>query len=185
MTRLLRFLGVALLLAATVLVRPASASTWAAPAIAGVPRGESSATVGRNPPYIDGELGPSYVYLNWEGVGTGVMHYGQLVVPVTAPQGSAFNCLWLRASVPDSAGTVKAQLWRQPIKFTGTMRLLGEVTTVGTGNQTRAIALSTPITYLNMSINTYFLTLELYHMSSGISPKLYDVGLVQGTCPVQ
>jgi hypothetical protein len=184
MTRLVRILSVALLLGATLLVSPASASTWAAPAVGGVTDVEFQARVNRIAPYTDGELGPSFVYLSATGPGT-LTRVGSLIIPVTAPQGSAFNCLWLRANVPDIGdGRVTAQLWRQPIKFTGTIRMLGEVTTVGTGNQTRAMTLSTPITYLNMSINTYFLELELRY-TTGESPKLYDVGLVQGTCPVQ
>lgn len=184
MTRLARSLGVALPLAAILLPNPASASTWAAPAVGGVTINEFQATVESFAPYTDGVLGPSYVNLRATGPGT-VTRVGSLIIPVTAPQGSAFNCLWLRANVPAIGdGKVKAQLWRQPIKFTGTIRMLGEVTTVGTGNQTRAMTLSTPITYLNMSINTYFLEIELSY-STGDSPSLYDVGLVQGTCPVQ
>lgn len=176
-------LGLALLLSGTLFAASAHASDWSASAVTAVPSFDSGGAVGVQTYYP-----PFFPVKGISDHGRGVRHKsGQsgsvyLHIPVTAPAGSSFNCIVLRAEDNTSSGFVTAAFYRQPITNSGPAEFLGSVTTGNVtdpsdGFQMISNWLPSGITLQPVSYS-YYIQLQLNRTStSATNITAYDVGL--------
>ena len=156
-------------------------SIWSANAATGVPNFLSTGDVKTTT--VDTTIHGRGVRprLTAEGAGASFVY-----IPVTAPQGSNFACIGLRAM--DNAadgGSIRAEFWRQPRNANaGPAVLLGAVGSVvaaGDGFQFQQAAFGAQV--INYNLFTYYIRLNMYHQPSAVgaiaSVIALDVSLSQ------
>jgi hypothetical protein len=179
-----RVLSALLLITTLVAAPPVFASNWSAAVVTGVSSDTTQLRYSLGYPEGDQLPTPSYVTFDYQG-GTAT-YQGHVLIAVTAPTGSAFNCMSLRA-YGSQRGYARADVYRQPWKsFRSSVKILGRATTTGVGGEVVKRRLPFPITWLNPTINTYFIHITLVATLSPTSselPRAYDVVLSQETDP--
>jgi hypothetical protein len=104
-----------------------------------------------------------------------------LYVPVTAPQGSTFACIGLRADDATALGAIRSEFYRQPRDGNpGPAVLLGAVTTGNAGFQFDQAGFAAQV--INYNFFTYYIRIIFsVHPSSTVPPPqgliAYDVSL--------
>jgi hypothetical protein len=117
-----------------------------------------------------------------EGFGTSFLY-----IPVTAPNGTTFACIGLRAMDNSISGNIRAEFVRQPRNGNAgpavTLGAVGSVDAAGDGFQFVTGPFAAQV--LNYSQNTYYIRLNMNYQGSPAalipSPIALDVSL-SGTC---
>jgi hypothetical protein len=117
-----------------------------------------------------------------DGAGTSFAY-----IPVTAPNGSTFACIGLRAMDNLSSGAIRAEFIREPRNGNAgpavTLGAVGSVNAAGDGFQFVTNAFAAQV--INYPLFTYYIRLTFSYQSSGLvatpSPIALDVSLA-GTC---
>ncbi len=117
-----------------------------------------------------------------EGIGTSFLY-----IPVTAPNGTTFACIGLRAMDNSPSGSIRAEFIRQPRNGNPgpavTLGAVGSFDAAGDGFQFVTAPFAAQI--INYSLNTYYVRLAMSYQGAATavipSPIALDVSLSQ-TC---
>jgi hypothetical protein len=189
----LRYLRLAFLLGTSFFAASAHAewSYWSASAVTAVPElletGDIHSFTVSNSPHGRGIKSKRIIGPRFQPIPA------RLFLPVTAPTGSYFDTIWLRAQDNVQGGSVTASLYRQPVDPSGALvnnagpaEILGSVTTQNVvtpsdGFQVVSASFKEPVT-LNPALFSYYIELKLLvpvvtTIDSGVDITAYDVGL--------
>jgi hypothetical protein len=157
-------------------------NVWTANATTGVPNFQSNGTVKTTT--VDTTIHGRGVRPRFAPDGSGTSY---LYIPVTAPNGSTFSCIGLRAMDNSSSGAIRAEFVRQPRNGNAgpavTLGGVGSVDAAGDGFQFVTNPFAAQV--INYTLFTYYIRIGFYYQGSATaaipSPIALDVSL-SGTC---